>query len=108
MNYIGRRLSVKNEKTDQFETCTVVHYRETDDRFRIQFPDGFKWRSLAELEFVILDNSNWDCKWVSESCMKRHMQSECRYRAVLCRLGCGQRVFERGRVKHEEERVRRV
>ena len=35
--------------------------------------------------------------------MKRHMQSECKFRAVLCRLGCGQRVFERGRVKHEEE-----
>ncbi|GMH54017.1 hypothetical protein TrLO_g12787 [Triparma laevis f. longispina] len=103
LNYIGRRINVQNEKTLKFETCTVVHYRENDGRFRIQFPDGFRWRSLAELNFVILDNSKWDCGWVSESTMKRHMKDECKYRAVLCKLGCGQRVFERGRVKHEDE-----
>ena len=85
LNYIGRRLSVKNEKTNEFETCFVVHYRDSDDRFRIQFPDGFKWRSLAELEFVILDNSNWECKWVSEvrACKERSEAQRARLRTPL-------------------------
>ena len=104
LNYIGRRIGVRKDKSsDVFETCTIVHYRESDGRFRIQFPDGFKWRSLAELDFVIKDDSNWDCGWISPSCMHRHMAKDCKYRAVLCRLGCGQRVFERAREKHEAE-----
>ena len=102
-DFLSRRIKVRNAATGEFDTATIMHYRETDGRFRIQFPDGFKWRYLGELDFVIADDSKWDCGYISASQMSHHMLTECPKRAVMCRLGCGQRVLERGREVHESE-----
>jgi len=103
LDYIGRRIKVRNKEKKCFETATIKHFRESDGRFKIQFPDGFKWCHLSELDFLILDNWKWTCGYISSSTMSRHLLEDCSHRAVMCRLGCGQKIFERGRVTHENE-----
>jgi len=104
LDYIGRRIKVRNKEKKCFETATIKHFREVDGRFKIMFPDGFRWTHLGEIDFLILDNWKWSCGWIGSSTMPRHLLEQCSHRAVMCKLGCGQKIFE---VSERSERALR-
>ncbi|CAM9257041.1 unnamed protein product, partial [Chrysoparadoxa australica] len=100
----GRDLYCFNAYHPRGDVQAVLRgYQERSGKFRVCYPDGNVIQGLQEIDFTWLDNTKWECGWISQGSMRDHLQNKCNLRLRECKNKCGQVIMQKQMEHHLRE-----